>query len=211
MNLTSPSIVFKETKSVQGALSLDLAMVVGDAGLLLGYWVPAVKVGSTVVEASQIRVRLPDGRSAEAKILRAKPELNVALFQAPWDGLSQVTLREEPVRVGEPVTVLTAVRDKVGAPQIVERNGVVTALYPRGWEGRKAWQIELSAPLKGGIGPVLDATQQVVGMMMGDRRPPDKRHGTGLPYRSYAISVGLLRPFLENATGAQHPASGQAL
>lgn len=211
MNPQSQGVAFKETKSAQGALSLDLAVVVGEDGFLLGYWAPAVKVGGVIVEASEVHIQLPDGRRAEAKLLVAKSELSLALFQVPLDGLGPVTFRDEPVRVGESVTVLTAVRDKKGSPRIVERSGKVTALYPRGWEGRKAWQIEMSTPLKGGGGPVLDARGRVVGMMMGDRQPPDKRHGTGLPYRSYAISVALLRPLLEGTAGGQRPAAREEM
>jgi len=78
-----------------------------------------------IENADQIRVRLDDGRSFEAKVVGADPEADVAVIQIPAQGLKAIKLGDsDSLRVGD---FVVAIGNPFGLSQTAT-SGIVSAL-----------------------------------------------------------------------------------
>ena len=78
-----------------------------------------------IENADQIRVRLDDGRSFEAKVVGADPEADVAVIQIPAQGLKSINLGDsDSLRVGD---FVVAIGNPFGLSQTAT-SGIVSAL-----------------------------------------------------------------------------------
>ena len=78
-----------------------------------------------IENADQIRVRLDDGRSFEAKVVGADPEADVAVIQIPAQGLEAIKLGDsDSLRVGD---FVVAIGNPFGLSQTAT-SGIVSAL-----------------------------------------------------------------------------------
>ena len=86
-----------------------------------------------IENADQIRVRLDDGRSFEAKVVGADPEADVAVIQIPAQGLTAIHMGDsDSLRVGD---FVVAIGNPFGLSQTAT-SGIVSAL------GRSGLRIE---------------------------------------------------------------------
>ena len=86
-----------------------------------------------IENADQIRVRLDDGRSFEAKVVGADPEADVAVIQIPAQGLRAINIGDsDSLRVGD---FVVAIGNPFGLSQTAT-SGIVSAL------GRSGLRIE---------------------------------------------------------------------
>ena len=78
-----------------------------------------------IENADQIRVRLDDGRSFEAKVVGADPEADVAVIQIPAQGLKAINIGDsDSLRVGD---FVVAIGNPFGLSQTAT-SGIVSAL-----------------------------------------------------------------------------------
>jgi serine protease Do len=140
----------------------------GPAGASGVIWRPgAVLTNHHVVAGTggAVRVALADGRTCAARLVRASPQLDLALIEVEADGLRPAPIGDAwRLRLGE---LVFAVGHPWGQPWVVT-TGIVSGLGPVRLPGREAAaglirsDVRLAPGNSGG--PLLDARGEVVGL-----------------------------------------------
>jgi serine protease Do len=156
----------------------------------------AGKDGAATIDAGQIRVVLPDGTEAPAKVLGRDPRLDIALLQIDVPRLHPLRLgNSDTVRVGEWVVAL-------GNPfgdEVTASAGIISAT---GHEGGSLVQgptlgfrsyLQTDARIHRGNsgGPVLDTAGQVVGVAIATSDRPNT------PELSFVIPINRVKEVLD--------------
>ena len=154
------------------------------------------KDGAATIESGNIRVALPDGTEAPAKLLGRDPRLDLALLQIDVPRLHALRMGDsDQVHVGEWIVVLgNAFGDEVSASA-----GIVSATGREGGSlvqgptlGYRAY-LQTDARIHRGNsgGPVIDTAGQVVGVAVA---PADGGRGSEL---SFVIPINRVKEILD--------------
>lgn len=199
---SGPAAMFPGAPDSVADVALGTGFLVETAGVYVltnDHVVAAVstpgKDGAATIEAGQIKVVLPDGTEAPAKVLGRDPRLDIALLQIDVPRLHALRLGDsDHVQTGEWVVVLgNAFGDEVSAAA-----GIVSATGREGGSllqgptlGYRAY-LQTDARIHRGNsgGPVIDTAGQVIGMAVA---PQDRSHGE----LSFVIPVNRIKEVLD--------------